>query len=258
MKPTSLKSLGLSDNQITVYLELLKNGDQKASAIARKTPLKRGLVYKILEELENMNLVVKESKAKEVTIFSPIHPNVLKGVAENQINQAQATQKNLENELGQLVSMYNLANNKPGVEFYEGIEGMKKVYNQILLNATAEEGVLSFVKVLERETAPQTHTVLKNYITERVQRNIPARDIAFGDEASKNLRKSDSGQLRETRIIPPGKLPFNFPGGELIICGNTLYLTSLENNTHVTVVITSQSITQLFKIFFYALWDSLE
>jgi sugar-specific transcriptional regulator TrmB len=127
MEKNILQQLGLTENEALIYETLLQNGKQKASQIQKKTPLKRGLVYKNLENLEKKGLVVREDNNQKVSTFTPIHPNVLKGLAEQQVKQAREAQNLLQNELGSLVSMYNLANNKPGVEFCEGLEGVKKV-----------------------------------------------------------------------------------------------------------------------------------
>ena len=126
MENSILAQLGLDSNQILIYTFLLENGPSKASVIAKNTPLKRGLVYKILDELIKMEIITKDDPEGAVSIFTPLHPSTLKSLAESKVRQAQNAQNYLDTELGSLISMYNLANNKPGIEFYEGIEELKK------------------------------------------------------------------------------------------------------------------------------------
>jgi sugar-specific transcriptional regulator TrmB len=45
-----LKQLGLTEDQIAVYEALLKTGQIKASKLTQKTPYKRVLVYKLLQD----------------------------------------------------------------------------------------------------------------------------------------------------------------------------------------------------------------
>lgn len=258
MENIILQQLGLSDNQATVYMYLLTNGTQKAGTIAKNVPLKRGLIYKTLDELQELRLVEKSDKAGSVAVFAPLHPSALKSLAERRVRDAQNTAHHVDSEIGSLVSLYNIANNKPGIEFYEGVEGMKKMYDRLLRDATESREILSFVKVLRDDLDASAHAVLKSFITKRTRHGIATRAIAFGDMAGKKLQETDSAQLRETRVTIPKKLPFDFPGGELLICNNALYLTSQEADAHMTVVITSRSLTQLCAMFFYALWDTLE
>ncbi len=258
MENTLLQQLGLTDNQVTIYTSLLTGGAQKAGLIAKNSPLKRGLVYKTLEELVALGIVEKLERAGSVAVFAPQHPSVLKDLAESRVRSAQNTAHHLESEIGSLVSLYNIANNKPGIEFYEGADGMKKMYTRLLRDASHDHEILSFVKVLQGDRDAATHAILKDFVAKRIRRTIPTRVIAFGDAAGKALQATDAAQLRETRIVSPKKLPFDFPGGELLVCDNTLYITSQEGGVHMTVVITSRSIVQLFTIFFYALWTSLD
>ncbi|TAN58360.1 hypothetical protein EPN15_01360 [Patescibacteria group bacterium] len=58
-----LTQAGLTENQALIYEILVKNGLMPAGAVCKKTPLKRGLVYKILDELTEIGLVEKKGKA---------------------------------------------------------------------------------------------------------------------------------------------------------------------------------------------------
>ena len=258
MENTLLQQLGLTDNQVVVYTSLLTHGAQKAGLIAKNTPLKRGLVYKTLDELVVLGIVEKQERTGSVAVFAAKHPSVLKGLAESRVRNAQNTVHHLESDIGSLISLYNIANNKPGIEFYEGRDGMKKMYTRLLRDASHGHEILSFVKVLPGDEDAATHAILKDFVAKRMRLGISTRTIAVGDVAGKALQATDAAQLRETRIVPPKNVPFDFPGGELLVCDNTLYITSQESDVHITVVITSRSVVQLFTIFFYALWTSLD
>ena len=65
----SLIQAGLSPEEALIYECLIKNGSSKAGKIALKTPLKRGLVYKTLDLLENQGLVIKHEDKGKVAVF---------------------------------------------------------------------------------------------------------------------------------------------------------------------------------------------
>ena len=123
-----LEQSGLTKNQAIVYEALLKTGAVPARAVLAAIPLKRGLAYKVLDELGKQGIVVKKEEPGKVAIFEPAHPSKLKEIAEQKEKQAKNAQIALDGILGQLVSDYSLAAGKPGVGFYEGKEGLEKVY----------------------------------------------------------------------------------------------------------------------------------
>src|SRR3989344_695186 len=123
MYEQTLIQAGLTKNQSLIYEILVKTGPVSAGKLAKIAPLKRGLVYKVLEELEEVNLVEQKKPAGTVAVFIPAHPLKLKDLAEQRERQAKDAQRILESVLGGLVSDYNLAVGKPGVQFYEGKEG---------------------------------------------------------------------------------------------------------------------------------------
>src|SRR3989344_3806878 len=122
-----LEQSGLTKNQAVVYEALLKTGATPARTLLAAIPLKRGLAYKVLDELAGLDLVSKKDEPGKVAIFEPAHPSKLKEIAETKEKQAQNTQVALDGILGQLSSDFNLSAGKPGVRFYEGVEGVKKV-----------------------------------------------------------------------------------------------------------------------------------
>ena len=67
---------GLTRDQAKIYEVLLKNGVLPASKISLKAGLKRGLGYKIIEQLVVLGLVEKIDK--KVALFAPNHPSKIK------------------------------------------------------------------------------------------------------------------------------------------------------------------------------------
>ncbi len=258
MSSIILKDLGLNQNEISVYLLLLREGKQKASELTKRTSLSRGLVYKALQDLEDKQIIIKEDEENAVSEFSAIHPNVLQGLVEQKANTVQNLKQSLVNELGTFTSMYNLANNKPGVEFYEGEEGMQKVYDEIIKSTPPNENIISFVKVLDQQLNSKTSSMLNNYINNRIKKNISVRTMAIRDKFGIALQKKDSTSLRITRLVSANKIPLSLPGGEIFTVNNKLYFMSFENNVRIAVVISSNGMTQLFLTLFESLWDSLE
>ncbi len=72
----ALKEYGLSDNEIKVYLALIKLGESAVQKIAKNSGLPRTTCYHLLESLEQKGLVgfvMKDSRK----YFSPAQPSKL-------------------------------------------------------------------------------------------------------------------------------------------------------------------------------------
>ena len=250
--------IGLTEQEATIYEIMLELGQARAKEIYQKSPFKRGLVYKLLDNLIEKHLLVRIDKPRTVSLFRVEHPDKINDLVEAQERRVRHYKKSIHSLMPELISNYNLAFNKPGIKFYEGIDGMKRVYAEILKDSRENEDIISFVKVLDQKLDKETYDMLDDYVKKRIKKNITVRSIALDDKAGKDLQRNDGEKLRETRLISSLDSIIDFPGGEIIICKGKLYFMSLENNIHTTVVISSRGMTQLFSLFFESLWRNLE
>ena len=117
---------GLSEEQAIVYDALLEKGPQRASNLSKWTGIKRGLTYKILEQLKNMGLVEEKGGKGTVAVFIASHPSLLLGNIERREKELSLSKEMLSHSLGGLVSKYNLIVGKPNVQFYEGDEAYQR------------------------------------------------------------------------------------------------------------------------------------
>ena len=127
---------GLSEEQALAYQSLLDKGPQRASDLAKWTGIKRGLIYKVLEQLESMGLVSKQGGLGTVAVFSPAHPSLLLSNIEKKEKEIALNKEMLMSSIGALSSKYNLIIGKPNVQFFEGKEGIIKIYEQALNSGT--------------------------------------------------------------------------------------------------------------------------
>lgn len=159
----------LTPEQAVVYELLIKNGSQRARDLALKTPFSRPLVYKVLEELTELDLIEKEAEKGSVTTFRPKHPQNLADLAERRRAEAEIQYKSTVAAAESLISDFNLMSGKPGVRFYEGIEGMSKIYDDIL--KTGEDFFLirpAYEPVFEARMVP----IIKEFVRQRVKRDM--------------------------------------------------------------------------------------
>jgi sugar-specific transcriptional regulator TrmB len=247
MENTILQQLGLDAEQIIVYEYLLKNGKSKAREITKNTPLKRGLVYKVLDELIAMKIVEKDDPEGAVSTFEALHPSALKTLAQSKVKEAQNAQNYLDSDLGTFISMYNLANNKPGIEFYEGLDGIKKVIYDTLTSKTTiytyadMEQVNKYIKKLNDEYATKRDSL-------DLQKKVLLVDSDFTHTFLKQYKKTNL-DVRFVKNVP------HFTTIMQIYDNKVSYVT-LSAEKMIGIIIQDKNIYEMHKALFKNMWDN--
>jgi len=132
MYEQTLIHAGLDEQQAIVYEVLLKYGVLSAGAVHKHVPFKRGLVYKVLDELVALGVAEKQQEEGKTILFGLTHPLTLKELTEKREQAAKDARMALEGVLPSLISDFNLVSGQPGVQFFEGEEGVWEVLKDTL------------------------------------------------------------------------------------------------------------------------------
>src|SRR3990167_4910406 len=126
-----LLEIDFSAKEADVYLAILILGRGTASKIAREAHILRTTVYEILSSLFNKGLVTLSGREPKQEYVSE-SPDKLQEYILKQLEKKQKDLKQTQSILiPQLKSIHNVKN-RPKVMFYEGREGMEKVYEDTL------------------------------------------------------------------------------------------------------------------------------
>lgn len=242
----TLTQAGLALDQATIYELLIQNGAMPAGKISQKTPLKRGLVYKVLDELIAMGLVLKKDVPGKVALFEPAHPLKLKELAEKKEEQAKNSQLALGGILERLVLDFNAISGKPGVSYYEGVGGIEKVYDLIIAE---RKPLLIFASHIDRDNQ-ELATLIDKQVKRQHGYGITTK--ALGGTADISLSVESRDVLNklgiEMRNLPNMELP-----SQIIIFGNYVAISALTP-TLMTTLINSTAIAQTLTLIFGSLW----
>jgi len=243
-----LENLGLTDKEPDVYITLIKTpGAQPASIIAQKLSMNRTTVYKILINLSKIGLVTKTMK-HGITCF-------LAEEADKQIENLFFEKKAKLNKMNQqlidiLPMVKNLQKHKllaPKVRFYEGLEGVKRVYEDTLI---AGDTILAFENV-EPMTQDLKKYIFDDYIPRRAENNVSVQVITPENKDHKSVRKDDKKFLRETRFFSQDILPIEI---EINIYGDKTALFSYKKEEMFAVILESQAIANSLRAIFSFCW----
>ncbi|MEI7653545.1 MAG: helix-turn-helix domain-containing protein [bacterium] len=189
-----LQTLGLTSNEAKVYELLLALGQVQASVlIAKLAPIPRATIYKSLYGLEAKGLVKQEDIHKKLH-FSPLPPEHLLELSTAQFELQQRARDDLRSILPSLNSTYILSTEKPVVSTYEGVEGLKKIYEDTLL---VGQEILAFVQVTQIDDTLH-YWLESSYVKQRTKRKIHAKAIISGQGWTDDFIDRDPHEDRES------------------------------------------------------------
>jgi HTH-type transcriptional regulator, sugar sensing transcriptional regulator len=244
----ALLQTDLTPSQAEILEYLYQNKEAKASTIAGQIKRSRAIVYKEIEELAKIGLVEKIEKPNQISIFTAGHPSLLQKLIDKKEAQLKKDRELLNNFLPDILSSYNLNHSRPGIKFYEGLEGIEKVYTDIL--QTKKDIML--IRSVYDDDIPELDELVKKQIKNQVKMGIHVKAITpLAEETPSMIFNYDKDNFVERRIVPREKLTL---AAQVIIYPEKVAISSLKTDI-VTTLIENQEIYQSFKVIFGYLWE---
>jgi sugar-specific transcriptional regulator TrmB len=246
-----LQSFGLTQNESDLYELLLRLGEAPIATILKEATMKRPTVYKSLYSLEKKGLVTSQDINKKIH-FKPEPPAKLFSLAEAQYNELDRAKTNLQSMLPQLTSNFIMAVEKPVVTTYEGVEGLKQIYED-----TLSEGKDIYAALLPSEVHPELLNYLrKSYRVRRAKLGIQAYVLAASNEYAREYKQHDEQFARTTIVVPKEKFPFQH---EIDIYGDKVaFIQYKPNHALIGIVINHPQIAQTVKAIFDLAWEAAD
>jgi sugar-specific transcriptional regulator TrmB len=234
---------GLSEEQSAIYGSLLDKGPLKAGAISAWTGLKRGLIYKVLEQLENMGLVSKKGGEGTVAVFAPEHPSHLKEMMERKEKSFAQAKEAVSFSLGALSSKFNLLSGKPNVQFFEGQEAIDRITSDY---PRIDNEIRQWINISKAMKIIGENTV--RYLNERVKKGISKRMLMSESEENRNYAKKGS-ELTSFKIINK-----DFPSA-IQVYDDTVAILTLSEEKSIGLLIEDNAIATTLKSIFDNAWE---
>jgi len=239
---------GLSYSQAVVYEVLLRDGEMTAGSIDKKTPLKRGLVYKVLEQLISLKLVAKKDAPGMVSKFTARHPERLLELANQRAEKAYTIKGAVSEVMPQLISEYGLGQGRPAIQYFEGIEGLKLIYGKIL---DRKKPLSIFASIHDRENQ-ELNKIINRSVAKQKAAGIRVRALipVFAELDRSYLSYSEEMGI-ENRVLPPGIFKLE---AQIMVFDNIVVLTALKDSV-ISTVVENSNIAQAQQGVFDALWE---
>ena len=143
----------------------------------------------------------------------------------------------LNNYLPDILSSFNLINNRPGIKFFEGVNGMEEIYNEILKEGKDFHLIrTAYEPTYNNKIAP----IVEEFIKRRTEKNIKVIAIIPSDV---NDPKKDARWLMQRFNVDKRK--YTAPV-EIDIFGDKVAILSFGEEL-VGIIIESKQIAQCLK-----------
>ncbi len=235
------EELGLSNAEAKIYLALLELGSAKSGSIIDRTKLQSSTVYHVLGSLIEKGLVsfVLKGKVKYFQANSP----------ENFLSFLEEKKRKFIEILPLLKEKEKLSKQKQTAKVYEGLNGLKAAFNDILVSLNKGDEYYFFQIIRKKLLDEKIILFFRNYHLKRSSKGITVKGIALSD--SKNIIKEIFKDIKKTKIKYLDEL---IPSG-VIIYNNKVINLDLED-IPTAIVIESNAISESYKKFFLEKWKT--
>jgi sugar-specific transcriptional regulator TrmB len=244
----TLKTFGLNEKEVEVYLTLVNFGWLTALQVSRKCPVKRTTLYRILESLLTKGLV--EQKLDDKTTYYSV---ASMGHFENLVLEKERQAGEMRKMLPDLKLHFDfLSVAKPlevSTKFYRGIRGLQHLELKAANETSGEILIIDsgqWHKVLTREFAEDVRSrIVKNNLMVREISNTTSPDTSWTDNAQYLQKHLLHREIPKT-IIDIAQ--------DIHVVGNTVQFSGYNQDDLVGIEIVSQEYAQMLKQMFEILW----
>jgi sugar-specific transcriptional regulator TrmB len=242
-----LNKIGLKENEVRVYLTCLENKQGLfIYEITSLTKLKRSSVNLILDRLIQKGFLTHhfDGSRKKFSAESP----------ESLVFQLEESTKDLRG-LIPLLRFVSGNNKKTKIRFFEGKEGVEKIYADTLLTIRVQKTKSELLAISSGEDVFQASpTHQKQFIDKRIKEQIPIRWIAPESKISRELDKTSSKEFRKMKFFDSKKYQFHI---EIDVYADSIAIISLSKEPS-GVIIEDKILSESFRSLFNLLWNSLK
>lgn len=242
MDVNKLEQLGLSEKEAKVYLAALESGPALASILAQKSGVNRPSTYDACKSLIQKGLMSK-TITNNLNYFVAEKPDQLVQNFQDKLNQSKEL-------LPELLSISKTASFKPKIRFFEGVSGIKQIYEETL--GCKEKVILQAVSIIDF-IASVGEDFAKDYIKRRSHKKILAKALhaISGDLIGDPYGITSQKHLRDVRYLPPKM----FSTAMIMIYDDKVVMMSTKKESF-GFIIESKEFSQTMKNWFEVLWQT--
>lgn len=220
-----------------------RNEGGAVTQITRKAGLNRTTGYDVLDNLVAKGLVSISGKEPKQE-YAAESPERIISLLEREKEIKNEQLKKIRSLLPEIKSLHNVTL-RPRVRFYEGIQGLKDIYEDTL---TSHEQIRAYANISEMHEGLAGY--FPKYYERRAGKGISIRAIIPDSPVGKNRANKDKEEMRESMLVPVEK--YNFLP-EINIYDNKVMIASWREK--LGIVIESAEIADAMKKIYELAWQ---
>ena len=242
----ALSQLNLTEKEIGTYLVLLEQGALSVQDISKNTGINRVTTYAAIEELKQKGLVSESRKGKR-KLFVAENPDNLENILQEKKNKLKHEENILQNIILPSLKAINInQENKPQIKFFEGLEGIYKVYDDYILNSSDVIACGSYDSVMKISS----WKVEEEYIKKMRKVKILFRGILEDTEINHKFDEISRG-IMHNKFLPENVKV----SADVLVFGSMVALISYEKKS--ATLIEDESIAESIRMYLNFMWDRL-
>ncbi|MBI4439865.1 hypothetical protein HY638_02745 [Candidatus Woesearchaeota archaeon] len=202
MNTQILEEIGLTKTEIKIYLALLKLGQSTTTNIVRKAEIHASKVYEFLDKLIQKGLVSYVIKSNK-KYFTASDPSIIKEFLHEKVSEINEQEKEIDMILPRLAEIRREAEETIHSEIYEGLRGVKSVYEKIL--STLKKGETQYIIGAPRIANELVEGYLLEWHRRRIKKGIRCKYI-YDSNARDYGKVREKMQFTQVRYLPKGNV----------------------------------------------------
>lgn len=257
----SLREFGLTEKEIVVYLQCLKVVDATPFTISKATGIARTTVYDILLGLSLKGLITvtqSDGYKKQQTKVRAKDPFVIRKILSEKRSKLYELEADIVQFLPYIKKEFLSNSVSPHIEFFDGIEGMRKVYwgdNKLIgkYEVCAFENLMPIDVMPSAEINEEIDVSSKKYKNSRFR---PRYLIVLNDWSRHVLsyqceRDPNYLEIRDFRYIEDIGLEIK---SNVVIAGNYIRISTASGDESWGAIINSKALKETLMTFFNFVW----
>jgi len=241
----ALNAIDLSDKEALTYLDLQKYGESQTGKICKRTKIPSSYIYNILTNLISKGLV-NYKIINNVKVFRASDPDSL-------INLFDEKEKKIVDEKNKLIKLIKELKIKPkqidrlsDYKYYEGIRGIKSLYNEIINSWNSGDEYYIASAPLE------AFTKLEGFFINIVHKKRVKDNVSLKIIVNKNSKKY--GYIRKKMPLCEVKYLDINTTTEYGVLNDYFFLINYSREPY-GLLIKDKNFSNTYKIFFNLLWN---
>lgn len=245
MDLTILKKVGLSNKEISIYLNLLEHGACSVRGLAELSDLNRGTVYDVLKKLREEGIVSFYEQGRKQK-FAAEDPEKLLKLLKDKENELKSLKADMAGFIPELKSLREKGGSAPATKFYERRSGIRLILEDVLESVSREENKEYSVYSAKR-ASDDIIRAYPDFTEDRIKKGISVKAISLargGKTSGKDERRWLGTDEESATFI-------------IVYAGKCAFISRDSSGNPVGVIIENRMIYETQKVIFEKLWDKL-